>query len=165
MAVGVDGLPDDWKCPSMIPFGGEGRVAEVVELSQSPWKACIASKQSQEAVLVCTTPLRLPLQAESLRPLAPRPGFEFFAALGLPDVEVVSAACSRPQMIGGWDGLRHTSMPLRPCLIPGSTLFIRGEGVHTLHAQVEAGIGADAKLGFNHYVLGAVPKATTGASL
>lgn len=114
----VAGVPDDWSLPfgSMIPFGGEGRLAECVE-----WKSGVLLKPPSSIdgvrciAVVALTPLDL--QPEVCD------GRSMLELADLGGVRVVSACLDRPQPIGGWDSLTRRPRPLRGVLPPGSVLF------------------------------------------
>jgi CRISPR-associated protein Cmr3 len=155
LAAEVSGVPDDWKWPAMVPFGGEGRLGSITRIDR-PRTAKLPRSDVSEIAVVCATPLRLPLTDGSVR--APLPGNQFFESLGLSDIELISACIDRPLMIGGWDSLAPGPTPLRPCLAPGSVLFCRGSGLAQLQTSQAAGFGADAHLGFNQFWLATVPR-------
>jgi CRISPR-associated protein Cmr3 len=155
LLVEVRGEPSGWQWPKLIPFGGESRMAALEPIPKPP--AVPRYCNGSEVLLLCLTPLRLPLSGHT--PIRPLPGRAFFASLGIDDLELVSACTDRPVMIGGWDSQAPGPLPLRPCLPAGTVLFCRASGDATTRLQklVDIGLGADARLGFNQFTLGVWP--------
>jgi CRISPR-associated protein Cmr3 len=155
LAAEVSGVPDDWQWPSIVPFGGEGRLGSIARIDR-PRTAKLPRSDVPEIAIVCATPLRLPLTDDGV--CTPLPGEQFFESLGLPDIDLISACIDRPVMIGGWDSLAPGPTPLRPCLSPGTVLFCRGSGISQLPTSQAVGLGEDARLGFNQFWLATVPQ-------
>jgi len=157
-AVEVRGVPVDWLWPSLMPFGGEGRMAAVEQTSPGSLSVDItADVEGAEVALICLTPLRLPVVDG--KPIGAEPGSEFFKALGVVGAEVVSVCAERPVMLGGWNSRASEPLPLRPCLAAGSVIFCRvsQDGRAQLRESTAGGIEPDGHLGFNQIALGSWP--------
>ena len=150
----VNGLPGDWSLPfgSMIPLGGEGRLAECAE-----WKSGVLLKAPGSidgvrcVMVVALTPLDLPPEVCD--------GRSTLELANLGGVRVVSACLDRPQPMGGWDSLARRPLPLRGVLPPGSVLFCESpEPVRLNDTVVARGgithVGARQQWGFGLVAIG-----------
>ncbi len=123
LGVRIAGLPAGWTPPfgSPLTLGGEGRLAECREWQECrEWDAELALEaplaeigDTRRVALVALSPVDLPRDI--------RVGNQPLEALG--NARVVSACLDRPQQVGGWNSLERRPLPLRPVLLPGSTLF------------------------------------------
>ncbi|MGP6188506.1 MAG: type III-B CRISPR module-associated Cmr3 family protein [Vulcanimicrobiaceae bacterium] len=159
----VEGIPETWIAPELVPLGGESRMAAIERLDdplEIPLHTSMRATSDSGAihfVFVCLTPLRLPLLEGS--PVAARSGTAFFGAFGLPGIDLVSAAIERPIYLGGWDSLERTPLAMRPHLLPGSVLFCRCPPADfaQLCEDQPRGLGSDRRLGINQYTVGVIP--------
>ena len=151
IGVDVDGVPADWKSPagSVIPFGGEGRLAAC-----EPWETKATVKldsplgESGNVVLIALTPLLLERDVARGQSALMR------------GVRIMSACMDRPLRIGGWDSLRRAPLPLKNAVATGSTLFCEVESPAALRKDITGGllrVGAMTTAGFGLCALGNTP--------
>ncbi len=120
LALEVDNLPSE--CRSFLesgphPVGGESRMCWMrlddcgLTLPKSPpWPN--ANGRIRYSITILTP-------ADTAKP--PLPGDLDYAGLR---GKVVSACLPPPVVIGGWNSEKRTPLPLKPCLAPGSVIFL-----------------------------------------
>ena len=121
LAMAVRGLPEGWSVPTLLPLGGESRLAGVETLKQNPTFPAL-SKSADRSVVISVTPARFEDRwwgagpADDSARLSPElPG------------SIVTAALERPLRIGGWDSVKGQPRPLVPFTPPGSVWWINSE--------------------------------------
>ena len=159
----VEGVPENWNAPTLVPLGGEGRMAIA---DSFPKTAGLpgqfhedfdpANAEEVEFTFTVLTPLRLPLTGSV--PVGVHPGYEFFQKFG-EEVEIVSACVDRPEYIGGWDSIGSRPLPARPHLPAGSVLFCRAkaDNLRRLLKSSATGLGPDSSFGINQFAIGKFP--------
>ena len=166
LAMSVDGLPDDWQIPDLLPFGGENRLgdcrsslevalAEVLRHAGS--ELAIESRRPSRIAVTLLTPL-LPGDAEAEKRTVAmvQPGEPFFNCEG---TTVISACVGKPLTLGGWNSLDRKPLDLRPVLPAGSVWFIEVSEAKITHfiMQAQHGFGLKTRYGFGQVALGVWP--------
>ncbi len=138
LGLSVTGVPQDWPWPeegSLIPFGGESRLAE---LRTSDWALGLEppAAGSGHPLLIALTPLDLPgAVLRGARPLEVPGG----------SLQVISACSRQPARIGGWSTLEGGGLAVKGYLPPASVLFCRGalpaSGLISVGGQTAGGFG------------------------
>ena len=139
LAVGVDGIPEDWHPapPFVVNLGGEGRAVRVevgarpVELPGPP-REFNQSGGHMLFTLSLLTPARFDCVEEVQRAVCSGP----VETVGRP----VSACVGRIERLGGWDLVKREPRPLEPVIPAGSTWFYEGtpadlDRARKLHGQ------------------------------
>ncbi len=116
LGVRIAGVPDRWTRPfgSLVPLGGESRLAEVGEWDGN-FSLASGQDPQRHVTLVALSPLDLPQDVYRGRGRLPLTDFG--------DALVVSACLGRPQRVGGWDSRKRRPVPMKSVLAPGSVLF------------------------------------------
>lgn len=160
LAVRVSGLPDEtWQLPNLLPFGGEGRLADCCLGKEWTWPTPPVVQPNAAGRVPFTvtllTPLMLPI-TESNIVSPPKAGD---ALLGLEPSRIVSACVGKSSAVGGWDSLRREPLPLRPVLPAGSTWFceVDQDAWPSVRAQHGQHIGDKTSFGYGQIVLGQWP--------
>lgn len=150
-AMSALGLPQGWAeaCPDLIALGGESRLAELVTMDvPKPLSVPVNEIQkSGRMTITLLTPLALAEKTMLQK------GGRFADWDG---VTVESACLGKPMMLGGWDGDKRESLPLKPYLPPGSTWFCKlNEDAKDVVEQRSRGcVGAEGAWGFGAVALG-----------
>jgi len=166
VAMGISGLPSGWQVPSLLPLGGEGRLAGCEEQQLDGIQselfglqrlATAAGKTPRKLAITLITPM-IPHEgtdeAHSASVDIPRAGCPFFGCHG---TTVISACVGKPQYVGGWDSLQRCPLPLRPVIPAGSTWFLEIADPAPLRQLVTAGLGLKTSYGFGHAISGEWP--------
>lgn len=139
LVMAVSGVPSDWKMPSLMPLGGESRMAGVEQLAMAPTLP-ETERSSGTATVVSVTPSHFT-------------GSWFGAGPGelasqlTPELSgrIVAVALDRPQRIGGWD-FTHGPQSLLPFVAAGTVWWIEnvlagngliqiGDALHTSYGH------------------------------
>jgi len=123
---GVAGLPDQWQLPTLMPLGGESRMATVTLLERPPTFPQLAT--GSLVTLISATPACF---AEPWWGAWPGDGVSRLS--GELAGTVVTVAVDRPQRIGGWDSLAGSPLPLRPFVPAGTVWWFESEGMPPNH--------------------------------
>lgn len=157
LTMEVEGVPENWKLPDLIPFGGESRAAclrtiDTLPLPEAPSEAI---KKSKKLTVTLLTPLLLQTNQNGLL-LHPQPGEPF---PNMPGTEIVSACVGKPIRFGGWNSLDNKPLPLTPFLPAGSTWFLKVETdtVDDILKMNGKHVGLKTQFGFGQIVLGVWP--------
>ncbi|MGC8628495.1 MAG: type III-B CRISPR module-associated Cmr3 family protein, partial [Acidimicrobiales bacterium] len=157
----VDGVPDDWpSLQGLVPFGAEGRLAEVTEIA-GPGQLAPSERtlklvaSTGRVVLVALTPLWL--SGEAWAGQAPVPG--------LGGARVVCGVTDRPQRAGGWDSRRGEPVAQHSVLPAGTTVYLeheRGEELRDTVARLGVvegvvQVGEGREMGFGAVLAGPWP--------
>lgn len=117
LVMAVAGVPDSWTFPSLMPLGGESRLAgvEVLDKENAP-SLPHAAASSGRAAVISVTPSRFTEPWWGSGSDDPASGLA-------PQLSgrVLTAALNRPQYIGGWD-FRKGPRPLVP-FAPAGTVW------------------------------------------
>jgi len=151
VVVVYDGVDEKFEIDSIIPFGGESRLANVkvldkeVSLPNGP-KADELEKENGKVrfSIVHITPAyftKMPNLGEKV------PGTEG---------KVVFAFLGRPAKVGGWDSLNRTPLPLKSCIPAGSSWFCEAdanvaENIVNMNGEK---IGEMTEYGFGQILIG-----------
>ncbi len=159
LAVGVQGVPDDWTLPSLVTFGGESRMAYCDSRTSPlplPTAPADAIRQSYQFTVTLLTPLFLPAD-DSGRHRHPLPGDVLPRLSGS---WIVSACVGKPIQIGGWNSLHREPLPLRAYLPTGSTWFCKTQedAVDAILDMHGKHIGDQTQYGLGQIALGAWPR-------
>jgi CRISPR-associated protein Cmr3 len=157
LVTGMEGVPENWTLPSLLTFGGEGRMAycnhsnDPLPLPVAPTDAI---RQSSKFTVTLLTPLHLSEEQNCHK--HPLPGEEF---PGLSGSRIVSACVGKPIQIGGWNSLDRKPLPLRAYLPAGSTWFCEASqktisGILNMHGQY---VGERTQYGLGQIALGVWP--------
>lgn len=152
IAMEVSGLTP--KCKEILPtqpqpVGGESRACwlRLCERSCSFPFPKLPKWNTAEETLRYT--------AIALTPIAvskpPIPKEENYA--GLPG-QIVSACLPRPVILGGWDSLKCSPLPLKPYLAPGSVLFLESKAEDIREGKALHAIGSRKEWGFGLIAIG-----------
>jgi CRISPR-associated protein Cmr3 len=158
LIVGVDGLPADWKVPSLLPLGGESRLAGSREITNDPPslpQATLDADESTRSVLILLTPARFDGDNDD-------PASWIGAGPGNPASQlhsdlagnVLTAAIDRPMRIGGWD-FKDGPRPLEPFVPAGSVWWLDGP---TTDNAPRLGTAPYTDYGYGHALLGCCPQ-------
>lgn len=158
VAIGmrVRGLPEDWQRPgvgTLLPFGGEGRMARVASWDGHPGPLAVPPVGHSGALtLVALTPVDAP--AEWYR------GEGSVPELG--GARVVSACLPQAQPVGGWRTVPPQGpLPLRSVLPAGSVLFCEDADLARVREVAASNeplrVGGRQLWGFGAIALGAWP--------
>lgn len=149
LAVQVEGLPDDWQPQSPALLGGESRMVwvettENITLPQAP------TLQPDGGTIRYTVTLITP--AAAVDESWCQSGVPLF---GLPG-EIISACVGKPLMIGGWDSIKGSPLPLRAHLPAGSSWFIEAapddaKQILDIHGEH---IGSKVEWGYGQILIG-----------
>ncbi|QKG83298.1 type III-B CRISPR module-associated protein Cmr3 [Kroppenstedtia pulmonis] len=154
VAVGVQGVPEDWHPQeTVVSLGGEGRSAAVevrdqLQQESSEWLTppeLVVKEDRLFYTVTLITPGSFPDKNEA-------------AQRGLPGLPGCcrSACIGKPEQIGGWDVVNNRPRPLKPWLPAGSTWWMEAdeqdqERVVSLHG---AKIGSQTEYGMGQLVIG-----------
>ncbi|MGO9113613.1 MAG: type III-B CRISPR module-associated Cmr3 family protein [Thermoguttaceae bacterium] len=158
LTVTVFGLPNDWHVPKLIAFGGEGRMAECVEVEPFDLPAALnhsIRSADGQFVVVLLSPLCLTVGDGNIVKGLGRGD----CLPGIAGTRIVSGCVGKPIRIGGWNSLDNKPLPLRPYLPAGSVFFCecdRGviDSVLTKHSEH---IGDMTAYGFGRIAIGVWP--------
>lgn len=167
LVMSVTGLPDGWQVPTLLPLGGEGRLADCREFKPDAATDFSVPNGTLNVAVTLLTPL-LPPDSEdkhSGRVAVPEPGQHFF---GCENTTVVSACVGKPQTLGGWDSLNRRPLDLRPVIPAGSVWFIKvgdeisdPEALRNFIDRAKRGFGIKTTYGFGQVALGVWPEPTS----
>lgn len=151
LLMGIDGLPDGWTLPGLLPLGGESRMAACGRIDFD--FPSFELPQSGEGILVSLTPARF--DANPWYGVEPNgDAATLHTAL---EGRVKTIAVDRPQRIGGWDSRNRTPLPLEPYCPAGTVWWWEGG------AAIEEGarflVGGRKEYGFGLALLGAIAQA------
>ncbi len=116
--VGVRGLPDAWAPPSLVPFGGESRMARIDRLHTPP-DFPMGQTVGEYRLAITATPTRFsdpwwgPGPNNDARKLSPTLSGR-----------IITVMLDRPQQIGGWNTIAGCPLPLCPFVAPGTVWWI-----------------------------------------
>lgn len=154
LAVGVDGIPDDWQndLPAMVRLGGEGRLARLaISDFDLSLPACPSLKPSGGVVkfviiLIAPAYFNFAETAECTIKKGPE---------GVPG-RCVSACIGKVEQVGGWDLKNHGPRPLCPVIPPGSAWFYEAgeEHLETVVALHGGFIGDKTDYGYGQVAIG-----------
>jgi CRISPR-associated protein Cmr3 len=158
LAVSIAGLASDWRIPELIALGGEGRMAECVEVRPfdlPPAPGPISGSRERRFVVVLLSPLCLAVGADLV---AKGPG-KGECLPGLDGTRIVSACVGKPIRIGGWNSLESRPLPLRPHLPAGSVFFCECDNgtIESVLSKHGEHLGDMVAYGFGRIVIGAWP--------
>jgi CRISPR-associated protein Cmr3 len=158
IAVSVEGADLSGIAGKLAPLGGEGRSVWVersaasVELPPPP-----DLEPDHDGVLRYTVVLLTPAFFGDAEEDWPKPDgtIRDDAASALPG-RVVSACVGKPVPVGGWDGINHTPLPLRPLAPAGSVWFMEAaaDDADAVRRQHGMGIGRATGWGFGLALIG-----------
>jgi len=151
LIMGIDGLPDGWTLPGLLPMGGESRMAacERIDLALPSFEP----PQSGEGILISLTPAKFDAQ--------PWYGIELNgnAASLCTELEgsIQAISVDRPLCIGGWDSRGHAPLPLEPYTPAGTVWWWKGTA--RLDTNKPLMVGGCNAYGFGLALLGATAQA------
>ncbi|MEX1028029.1 MAG: type III-B CRISPR module-associated Cmr3 family protein [Candidatus Paceibacterota bacterium] len=111
----VSGVPEQWNWPTIMPLGGESRLATVERLDQVP--ELPTARSGNAAVAIALTPTRFEPDWWGAGPGEPAKTLSM--ELG---GQVTCVALDRPRLIGGWDFKTNAPRPLVP-FAPAGTVW------------------------------------------
>jgi CRISPR-associated protein Cmr3 len=163
LVMEVEGNPDDWSVPELVPLGGESRMASIrkhadIQTSIPTLSIEFQNRIQQEKKL--TVSLLTPMQLNNDNSKMEIDHLEVNKEFpNLPGSKILSACVGKPQRIGGWDSLKKEPIPSTPLIPAGSTWFCEWENVdlekiNKLHGNH---IGLKTNYGFGQIVLGTYP--------
>jgi CRISPR-associated protein Cmr3 len=158
IAVSVEGADLNGIAGKLAPLGGEGRgvwierSAANVELPPPP-----DLEPDHDGLLRYTVVLLTPAFFGEAEEDWPRPNGTIRDGAGeaLPG-RVVSACLGKPVPVGGWDGINHTPLPLRPLAPAGSVWFMEAaaDDSDAVRHRHGTGIGRATGWGFGLALIG-----------
>ncbi|MGY0399561.1 MAG: type III-B CRISPR module-associated Cmr3 family protein, partial [Ostreibacterium sp.] len=170
----LDGLSDDtyWSKDTLLRLGGEARMAY---LSNTTKPLLPESQKAKETTNILVIYLLTPLpDIRHNRNLPPLPNNSFEIAsrvsptewqgkINETNISIISAITGKPERLGGWDMLKHQSLPVRSFIPAGSCWYIRVENkphadeiIAALHGQFLT-TGSDRALGYGQIMVGLAP--------
>lgn len=158
LTVAVEGVPDDWSLPSLVTFGGEGRMA-YCDSSTDPLPLPAVAADSIRTSLQFTVTLLTPLYLNDESNIQTHP-LPDQALPNLAGSRIVSACVGKPIQIGGWNSLDREPLPLRGFLPAGSTWFCEAkpESINDILDMHGKWIGDRTQYGLGQIALGAWPQ-------
>lgn len=117
LTVSVKGAPKNTCLPPEIPFGGEGRLAEIKEYQPS---LIPTNEPDGPALLILLGDADL-YDEEGV---PPRPGDSVTRLAAQGSGTIITACYERPRLVGGWSTLQHRSLALKPMLRAGSVFWL-----------------------------------------
>lgn len=157
VAVSVQGMDLSRVAGKLAPLGGEGRsvwieAGAAIDLPTTP-----TLKPDADGALRYTVVLLTPAFFGDAEEDWPRPNGTIRDGAGeaLPG-RVVSACVGKPVPVGGWDGINHTPLPLRPLAPAGSVWFMEAaaDDVDAVRRRHGTGIGRATGWGFGLALIG-----------
>ncbi|MBS9781638.1 MAG: type III-B CRISPR module-associated protein Cmr3 [Gammaproteobacteria bacterium] len=172
--LGLDGITDDYLAGDItVRLGGEARMATVSQLQQTPQlpKKPTVTTNNQQLVIYLATQTPDCKRSENI-PMLPNNSFKRVDTddktvwqgniLG-EKITIISAITGKPTRIGGWDMVKHKSLPVRGFIPAGSCWYIETDSkeyaqriVDTLHGQFLT-TGNDRALGYGQLFVGIAP--------
>lgn len=158
IAVSVEGADLGGIAGKLAPLGGEGRSVWIAK-REGPIKFPEAPtlRAETDGALRYTVVLLTPAFFGGAEEDWPRPDGTIRDGAGsaLPG-RVVSACVGKPVPVGGWDGVNHTPLPLRPLAPAGSVWFMEAgaDDADAVHRRHGTGIGRATGWGFGFAMIG-----------
>jgi len=159
LSVSISGLPTDWHVPELIALGGEGRMAECLEVE--PFDLPVCPGDSIRSVggrflVVLLSPFCLSVTADGVAK-GPSVGD---CLPGFDGTRIASGCVGRPIRIGGWNSLENKPIALRPYLPAGSVFFCDCDdgAIHSVLTKHGEHIGEMNAYGFGRIAIGAWPR-------
>ena len=150
LAVGIAGLPADWKPQSPAPLGGESRQAWIDSI-QSFVLPAMPELREHNGKICYTAVLMTPAKLidDGWRTAAGK----IEGLVG----KVISACIGKPVLIGGWDTQTKQPKALEPYLPAGSTFFMAADTseVDSIKQQHGKHIGEKSNWGYGQILIGA----------
>jgi len=164
LVVRVNGLPErlgnqDFCLPaSLLPFGGENRLADCSATTDWSLPQPPSLEPDQNGIVCFTVALLTPLMLSEQGGVVRHPEQNGELA-GLAGSRIVSACVGKAQFIGGWDSTKNVPLPLRPVLPAGSTWFCECDQTAwpTIRNKHGGHIGDKTNFGYGQIVLGSWP--------
>jgi len=145
LVIAVGGLPREWQLPTGLhPFGGEGRMAEIAPLSQSPQPPVSGAAPYKNFMLVLLSPLMA--RHENILPRGNLPG--------LGKAEIVCVCTGKASRVGGWNFTRHSPLPRKPVYPAGTVIFCRQSPSDEMNTDSFLYLGESTDYGFGLAVVG-----------
>jgi CRISPR-associated protein Cmr3 len=140
LLMAIRGVPMGWKLPSLMPLGGESRLAGVEMLRTAP-ALPQASGSTSVATVTSVTPTRFrgPWWGAG-------PGDDAARLGGGRNGRVTTVALDRPRMIGGWDSRSRQPLPLAP-FTPAGTVWWFDDAQHSDTGIIQLGDTLQTKYG------------------
>lgn len=177
--LGLDGVNND-NAPTdtTLRLGGEARMAALTTLAAAPsLPTKPTANNAEHLVMYLLTPMpdsREQGNQQTNQPALPNVGFQVLETDGLTtwkgqlngvNIDIISAITGKPERIGGWDMVKHQSLPVRSFIPAGSCWYIDVSGqsnnetqalIDGLHGQFLT-TGKDRALGYGQVVIGLSP--------
>ena len=169
--LGLTGLAENvFKPHQLLRLGGEGRMTELSLLEKAPLLPQKVSKRENTKNLVIYLATNLPdHKRQKDTPMLPNESFKAVeengittwqgCILGKP-IKIISAISAKPIRIGGWDMVKHKSLPVRSFIPAGSCWYIETEDaesiIETLHGEFLTQDN-DRVLGYGQIFVGIAP--------
>lgn len=167
LVMSITGLPSGWEIPTLLPLGGENRLADcrgcdvlsLPDFVRGSADTLVSNATARKEVAVTLLSPLLPEDADGREPgqvETPRPGQPFFGCEG---TTVISGCVGKPQTLGGWNSLERRPLDLRPVLPAGSVWFVEVEDdeVAAFTKRCQSGFGLKTNYGFGQVALGVWP--------
>lgn len=120
----VRGIPTGWMWPTLMPLGGESRLAAIQRLDQAPEMPTL--KNGEAALAIALTPVRFGTYWWGAGPGQPA------AALSSElSGNVICVALARPRLIGGWDFKTNSPRTLAPFAPAGTVWWLENGATDT----------------------------------
>lgn len=149
IAVDVEGIPPDWYIPDRfaVPFGGEGRFAEVSVTDERPRQLVFPRFSPEEEQIRFTVSLLTPMLISDPEQLKKGP---------LTNLECVSASLGRFFPMGGWNLSKNRPRPLQPMCPAGSTWYYLADRstIPALQSLHGACVGKKTSFGYGQICIG-----------
>jgi len=142
----VSGVPEAWSWPTIMPLGGESRLATVERLDQAP--GLPTGRSGSAAVAIALTPARFETDWWGAGP--GEPAERLSAELS---GQVTCVAIDRPRLIGGWDFKTNAPRPLVP-FAPAGTVWWLENGMTDSPGLTQ--VGSHSAYGYGLVALSAV---------
>lgn len=167
--LGLDGVNDDAPTDTTLRLGGEARMAALTTLATAPTLPQKPTANNAEyLVMYLLTPMPDNREQDN-QPALPSGDFQRVEGDGLTtwkgqlngiNIDIISAITGKAERIGGWDMVKHQSLPVRSFIPAGSCWYIKTDNAQALidglHGQFLT-TGKDRALGYGQVVIGLSP--------
>ncbi|MFO7904691.1 MAG: type III-B CRISPR module-associated Cmr3 family protein [Planctomycetota bacterium] len=140
LVLAVSPLPDGWSVPSLMPLGGESRLAGV-EVIDKALAFPSAARTGDFMTVVSVTPARF-----SDPWWGAGPGEDASRLTSELAGQVATVVLDRPHLIGGWDSVKGEPLPLVPLVPPGTVWWI-DSATKTIPGPLQLGEGIQTRYG------------------
>lgn len=128
-----------WPQKSALSFGGEQHTAHVEQIQLAPHNWQKITSEEFKVIFLSPTYFNRGWHTD---------WSQFFEG----DVELISAAIARPQLIGGWDSQARQPLPMHRYVPAGSVYYFRGKAHLKTDVITENPVGSTSQNGDTHII-------------